>query len=213
MKIFLDTAAISEIKAAADTGLLDGVTTNPSLIAKGTQTREEVISEIARLVDGPISAEVLAMDTAGMLAEGLTLAAIHPNITVKLPMLPSAMPVVKALAERGMKTNVTLVFTVAQALMAAKAGATFVSPFVGRLDDQGESGMAVVAQIIQVFHRYHLPTQVLVASVRSRDHVEHAARLGADIATVPYSIFTSLFEHPLTTTGLKKFLQDANQAA
>ncbi len=209
MKLFLDSAIIDEIKQAAATGLLDGVTTNPTLIANSGRKHEEVITEIANIVNGPISAEVLSITTAEMLAEGKQLAKIHPNVTVKLPMIAAAMPVVTQLTAAGIKTNVTLVFSVSQALLAAKAGATFISPFVGRLDDAGENGMQVVADIIQVFKQYKFSTQVLVASVRNLDHVRQAALLGADIATVPYKIFMELFDHPLTTAGLAKFLQDA----
>lgn len=210
MKLFLDTAIIDEIKLAAATGLLDGVTTNPTLIANSGRKHTEVIKEITAIVDGPISAEVLSTTTAEMLADGKELAKIHPNVTVKLPMIAAAMPVVKQLAAAGIKTNVTLVFSVQQALLAAKAGATFISPFVGRLDDAGENGMQVVADIIQVFKHYQFSTQVLVASVRSLEHVKQAALLGADVATVPYKIFLESFNHPLTTAGLEKFLKDAS---
>lgn len=209
MHIFIDSASLSDIKAAAASGLVDGVTTNPTLIAKAGQSRETIIHAITELIDGPISAEVLATDTAGMLSEGLALASIHRNIVVKLPMIPAAMPVVQTLNERHVRTNVTLVFSVAQAVLAAKAGATYISPFVGRLDDQGEPGMTIVANILQAYRHYHFSTQVLVASIRNREHVEVAAGLGAHAVTVPASVFTSLFEHPLTTAGLERFLNDA----
>ncbi|MBI4407054.1 MAG: fructose-6-phosphate aldolase [Candidatus Kerfeldbacteria bacterium] len=209
MKLFLDSAILDEIKLAAATGLLDGVTTNPTLIAKSGRKHEEVVAEIAAIVNGPISAEVLSTTTAEMLTEGKQLAKLHPNITVKLPMIVEAMPVVTQLAAAGIKTNVTLVFSVNQALLAAKAGATFISPFVGRLDDTGENGMQVVADIVQVFKHYKFSTQVLVASVRTPEHVRQAALLGADIATLPYLVFMELFNHPLTTAGVEKFLQDA----
>lgn len=211
MKIFLDTAEIREIEQAAQTGLLDGITTNPSLVAKSGRALADVITEIAQLVNGPISAEVLGTTAADMLAEGRKLAAIHPNITVKLPMIAAAMPVVKQLNQAGIKTNVTLVFSVNQALLAAKAGATFVSPFVGRLDDIGEDGMMLVSDIVHVYRNYGFTTQVLAASMRHPQHVKQAAELGADVATLPYSVFMQLFNHPLTTAGLEKFLSDAKK--
>lgn len=211
MKIFLDTAEIKEIQQAAQTGLLDGITTNPSLVAKSGRALADVIAEIAKLVDGPISAEVLSLNTADMIAEGMKLAAIHPNITVKLPMIASAMPAVKQLHHAGIKTNVTLVFSVNQALLAAKAGATFVSPFVGRLDDIGEDGMMLVSDIVHVYKNYGFKTQVLAASMRHPQHVKQAAEIGADVATLPYSVFMQLFNHPLTAAGLEKFLSDAKK--
>lgn len=209
MKLFLDTALIDDIKQAATTGLIDGVTTNPSLIAKSGRRREDVIAEICQLVDGPVSAEVLAMQAPDMLNEAHTLAKIHPNVIIKLPMIETAMPVVHQLASEGIKTNVTLVFSVNQALLAAKAGATYISPFVGRLDDAGENGMTVVADIIRVFREYSFTTKVLVASVRHPDHVRQAALIGAQVATIPYSVFQELFQHPLTDAGIQKFLEDA----
>lgn len=212
MKLFLDTALLDEIKRAASTGLIDGVTTNPTLIAKAGRPLEEVIKEIAAIVDGPISAEVLAMEAAAMLPEAQALAKIHPNVIIKLPMIQAALPVVQQLTSEGIKTNVTLVFSVNQALLAAKAGATYISPFVGRLDDAGENGMNVVADIIKVFQTYQFATKVLVASVRHPDHVRQAALLGADVATLPYAVFNELYLHPLTDAGLQKFLKDANIA-
>lgn len=211
MKIFLDTAEIKEIQQAAQTGLLDGITTNPSLVAKSGRTLADVITEIAQLVDGPISAEVLSTTTTDMIAEGMKLAAIHPNITVKLPMIAAAMPAVKQLNQAGIKTNVTLIFSVNQALLAAKAGATFVSPFVGRLDDIGEDGMMLVSDIVHIYKNYGFKTQVLAASIRHPQHVKQAAEIGADVATLPYSVFMQLFNHPLTATGLEKFLSDAKK--
>ncbi|EKD78414.1 MAG: hypothetical protein ACD_41C00349G0018 [uncultured bacterium] len=211
MKLFLDTALIEEIQQAASTGLIDGVTTNPSLVAKSGRRREDVIKEICQLVDGPISAEVLATESAAMLAEAHTLAGIHPNVIIKLPMIAAALPVVTKLAAAGIRTNVTLVFSVSQALLAAKAGATYISPFVGRLDDAGENGMAVVGDIVHVMRQYDFATKVLVASVRHPDHVRQAALLGADVVTLPYAVFQELFQHPLTDAGLKKFLQDAEK--
>ncbi len=211
MKLFLDTASIEEIKLAASTGLIDGITTNPTLVAQAGRNREEVIQEICQYVDGPISAEVLSTTTEEMLVEGLALAKLHKNITVKLPMIKAAMPVVQALSAKGIMTNVTLVFTPNQALLAAKAGATFISPFVGRLDDIGQDGMAVVSDILHVLRNYAFSTQVLVASVRHPQHVKQAAEVGADVATIPYKVFEQLFQHPLTESGLAKFLQDAGR--
>lgn len=208
MKLFLDTAIIDEIKKAATTGLLDGVTTNPSLVAKSGRKFEEVLREIVAIVNGPISAEVISTTTQEMLEEGRKLAKIHPNITVKLPMIPQAMPVVRQLTSEGVMVNVTLIFSANQALLAAKAGATFVSPFVGRLDDIQEDGMKVVSDIIHVYRNYGFKTQVLVASVRHPQHVKQALELGADVATMPFSVFQQLFQHPLTDIGLKKFLDD-----
>ena len=211
MKLFLDTALLDEIKQAARTGLVDGVTTNPTLIAKAGRTRDEVITEICQLVNGPISAEVYSMEPEQMLTEARQLAKIHNNVVIKLPMVLHAMPLVQQLTKEGIHTNVTLVFSVTQALCAAKAGATYVSPFVGRLDDAGENGMAVVADIIRVFKEYNFSSQVLVASVRHPDHVRQAALLGADIATIPFAVFLELCQHPLTTAGIKKFLEDAKK--
>lgn len=208
MKIFLDTANIDEIRQAAATGVLDGVTTNPSLVAKTGQPFEDILREIVQLVDGPISAEVIGTTTSEMLREGKALAQIHPNITVKLPMIKAAMPVVRELVTAGTMVNVTLVFSVNQALLAAKAGATFVSPFVGRLDDIGEDGMMLVSDILHVYHTYGFTTKVLAASLRHPQHVKQAAEHGADIATIPLTVFEQLFLHPLTDLGLKKFLND-----
>lgn len=212
MKIFLDTALVSEIKAAAETGLVDGVTTNPTLIAKSGRKFETVIKEIAKIVDGPISAEVISTQPKQMLKEGRALASIHPNVTVKLPMITGAMPVVKQLVSEGIMVNVTLVFSLNQALLAAKAGATFVSPFVGRLDDTGEDGMNLVSNIVHVYQNYGFTTQVLAASIRHPLHVTQAAEVGADIVTLPYTVFEQLFKHPLTDLGLVRFFNDWKQA-
>lgn len=208
MKLFLDTAEIEEIKAGAATGLIDGITTNPSLIAKSGRDFETVIREITEIIDGPISAEVISTDTDTMLKEGRALAKIHPNVTVKVPMIAAAMPVVSALVKEGIMVNVTLVFSVNQALLAAKAGATFVSPFVGRLDDIGEDGMNLIHDIVHVYQTYHFQTQVLAASIRHPQHILGAAQAGADVATLPYNVFEMLFAHPLTASGLEKFLAD-----
>ncbi len=208
MKLFLDTAEVEEIKLAAATGLIDGITTNPSLIAKSGRNFEEVVKEITTIVDGPISAEVISTETDAMLKEGRALAKIHENITVKLPMIEASMPVVKQLTAEGIKTNVTLVFSVNQALLAAKAGATFVSPFVGRLDDIGENGMNLVGDIVHLFNNYGFKTQILAASIRHPHHIYQAAEAGSHIATLPYGIFEKLFNHPLTDKGLAQFLED-----
>ncbi|HLD22047.1 MAG TPA: fructose-6-phosphate aldolase [Patescibacteria group bacterium] len=212
MKIFLDTAEISDIRVAATTGIIDGITTNPSLIAKSGRKFAEVVKEIADVIDGPISAEVVSLTAKEMVAEAQPLLKIHPNITIKLPMTAEGIQACKELSEQGVKTNVTLVFTVNQAILAAKAGATFVSPFVGRLDDIGEDGIRVVEEIVQVFDNYHFKTEVIVASVRKVDHVRRAALAGAHIATIPPTVFHELFLHPLTTVGIEKFLSDWQSA-
>jgi len=212
MKFFIDTADVAEIRAAHDLGLVDGVTTNPSLIAKSGRNFREVITEIAGLVDGPISAEVIALDAAGMLAEGRELAKIHDNIVVKVPMTGEGLKATKIFAAEGIRTNVTLAFSPLQALLAAKAGATYVSPFVGRLDDIGHDGMEGVDQIRTIFDNYGYATEIIVASVRSPLHVLNAALLGADICTIPYSVLGQLAKHPLTDVGIEKFLADWNNA-
>jgi transaldolase len=208
MKFFLDTANIEEIKDAYSMGMVDGVTTNPSLIAKEGRELKEVVSEICAIVDGPISAEVIATDVDGMVAEGRELAKLHKNIVVKIPMLIDGLKAVRQLAADGIKTNVTLIFSPLQALMAAKAGATYVSPFVGRLDDVSQEGMELVEQIVEMFANYGYETEVIVASVRSPMHVLDSALMGADIATIPYNVLSKLAAHPLTDKGLKAFLAD-----
>jgi len=208
MKFFIDTAEVAEIRSAAALGLVDGVTTNPSLIAKSGRDFREVLTEITEIVDGPISAEVIALDTDGMLAEGRALAKIHANIVIKVPMTEAGLKATRVFSEEGIKTNVTLAFSPLQALLAAKAGATFVSPFVGRLDDIGHEGMEGVDQIRTIFDNYGYATEIIVASVRSPIHVLNAALLGADIATIPYSVMQQLAKHPLTDIGIEKFLAD-----
>jgi transaldolase len=208
MKFFLDTAQVEEIREGASYGLVDGVTTNPSLVAKSGRKFREVIEEICTIVDGPISAEVVAVEADAILAEGRELAKIHPNIVVKVPMIPEGLKAVRAFAEEGIRTNVTLVFSAAQALLAAKAGAAWVSPFVGRLDDVAHDGMDVVAQIVEIFDAYGYPTEVLVASVRNPLHVVDAARMGAHVCTMPIAVLRQLMRHPLTDLGLEKFLKD-----
>jgi transaldolase len=209
MKFFVDTAEINEIRELADTGLLDGVTTNPSLVAKSGKQFLDLIAEICEVVDGPVSAEVTATDAETMLKEGLKLSKIAPNVCVKLPLTKDGLYVCKHLTQEGIKTNVTLCFSPAQAILAAKAGATFVSPFVGRLDDIGADGMELIADIVQIYENYpYFETEVLVASVRHPMHVVEAALLGAHVATVPAKVLHQLLGHPLTDKGLKAFLAD-----
>ncbi len=208
MKLFLDTAEIDDIAALNSTGLIDGVTTNPSLIAKSGRDMVETIAEISGMVDGPVSAEVAATDSDEMLAEGRKLAAIAENIAVKVPLTPSGLATCKALADDGIMVNVTLCFSPAQALLAAKAGARFISPFIGRLDDLGRDGMGLIADIVTIYANYDYPTEVLVASVRGVQHVVDAALIGADVATVPPSVIHAMYKHPMTDKGLEAFLSD-----
>ena len=209
MKFFVDTADTAEIQTLAASGLVDGVTTNPSLIAKSGRKILDVIAEICAIVPGPVSAEVAATEYDGMIREANVLRAIAKNVTVKLPLTPDGLRACRTLSDQGTMTNVTLCFSAAQALLAAKAGATFVSPFVGRLDDIGQDGMDLIADILQIFDNYDaLKTQVLVASVRHPIHVIEAAKLGAHVATLPPSVLRSLFNHPLTDKGLAAFLAD-----
>lgn len=208
MDFFLDTGIVDEIKEAVDWGLIDGVTTNPSLIAKSGRTQEDVIKEISTLVNGPISAEVISTEKEGMLKEAEQLAKIHDNVVIKLPLTIDGISTCKILSEQGVKTNVTLCFSANQALLAAKNGATYISPFIGRLDDIGHSGMGLIEEIRVIYDNYGFPTQILAASVRHSDHVREAALVGADVATMPLSCVKSLFKHPLTDIGLEKFLSD-----
>jgi len=208
MKFFIDTAEIEEIRAAHDLGLVDGVTTNPSLIAKSGRDFKEVLTEITALVDGPISAEVIALDAPGMLSEGRELAKINDNIVIKVPMTTEGLKATKQFSSEGINTNVTLIFSPLQALLAAKAGATYVSPFVGRLDDVGQEGLEGVEQIWTIFDNYGYSTEIIVASVRSPMHVLNAGLIGADICTIPYAVITQLAKHPLTDVGIAKFLAD-----
>jgi transaldolase len=208
MKFFVDSASIEDIRQAVELGLCDGVTTNPSLVAKTGKPFKQVIQEITAEVDGPISLEVTATDTEGMLAEARELAAISENVVVKIPMTRDGIRAVRVLSDEDIQTNVTLIFTASQALVAAKAGATYVSPFIGRLDDISTDGMELIQQIVEIYSNYTFDTQVLVASVRHPVHVVDAALLGADVATVPFGVLDKLFEHPLTTIGLEKFLAD-----
>ncbi len=213
MKFFLDTANISEIKESVALGLIDGVTTNPSLVAKEKREFKTLIEEIAQIVDGPISAEVVATDEEGMVEEGRSLARIHKNIVVKVPMTPNGLKATRRFAKEGIRVNVTLVFSPAQALLAAKAGATYVSPFIGRLDDVGQTGIDLIDQIVTIFSNYDFKTQVLVASIRNPIHVVEAAQIGADVATIPFAVLQQLFKHPLTDIGLAKFLSDWEKGA
>lgn len=211
MKFFIDTANLAQIKEAEAMGILDGVTTNPSLIAKESGNRDEILVEIAKIVDGPISGEVLALDYEGMVKEGKELAAIHENIVVKIPLIKDGIKAVKTLSSLGIKTNVTLCFSASQAILAAKAGATFISPFVGRLDDISHVGMDLVDQIAQIYANYGYETEIIVASVRSPLHIVEAGLIGADIVTVPFNVIEQLFKHPLTDIGIEKFLADSKK--
>ncbi len=208
MKFFIDTADIEEIKKAHAMGMVDGVTTNPSLVAKTGRPFLDVLKDILAIVDGPVNAEVVSLEAEGMIKEGRELAKIHDNIVVKIPMILPGLQAVRALTAEGIRTNVTLVFSPNQALLAAKAGAAYISPFVGRLDDISEDGMAMVGQILEIYGHYDYDTEVLVASVRNPIHVLTAARMGADVATIPFSVIEQLAKHPLTDSGLKKFLSD-----
>jgi transaldolase len=208
VKLFIDTANPEEIGQAAEWGILDGVTTNPSLVAKEGRPYAALVAEVCTLVSGPVSAEVIATDTDGMEREGRELAAIAENVVIKLPITPDGVRACSRLADEGIATNLTLCFSSPQALLVAKAGATYVSPFVGRLDDVGQDGMQLVREIVQIYDVYEFPTQVLVASVRHPQHVVEAALAGADVATVPFKILKQLFYHPLTDIGLQRFLAD-----
>lgn len=209
MKFFIDTADVNEIRKAVELGLVDGVTTNPSLVAKSGRDFRDVLNEIITLVDGPISAEVIATDAVGMVREGQELAKINPrNIVIKVPMTEEGLKATRIFAQEGIKTNVTLVFSPLQALLAAKAGASYVSPFVGRLDDVGHDGMEGVDDIRTIFDNYGYTTEIIVASVRSPLHVLRSALVGADICTIPYAVMLQLSKHPLTDVGLSKFLAD-----
>ncbi len=208
MQFFIDSADVGEIKKALALGLCDGVTTNPSLVAKTGRAFDEVLEEIVALVPGPISAEVTAVDAEGMIREARHLARFGKQVVVKVPLIVEGLRAVKALSAEGVRTNVTLCFSAVQALLAAKAGATYVSPFVGRLDDISQDGMALIADILQIYRNYRFDTKVLVASVRHPVHVLEAAKLGADVATIPFSVIDQLAKHPLTDAGLKKFLAD-----
>src|SRR3989338_886252 len=208
MQFFIDTADVKEIRECWEMGLIDGVTTNPTLAAKTGRKYDDTLKEIAQIVDGPISAETISLDLDGMMREAHHFAKIHKNIVIKIPMTLTGMKAVKALSQEGIKTNVTVAFTANQALLAAKAGATYVSPFVGRLDDISEEGMEVISQIRQIYDNYEFKTKILVASVRNPIHVRDAALIGADVATVPSAVLQQLAQHPLTDIGIARFLKD-----
>ncbi|MGP1616158.1 fructose-6-phosphate aldolase [Peptostreptococcus stomatis] len=213
MRFFIDTANIDEIKEANDLGVVCGVTTNPSLIAKEGRDFTEVVNEITTIVDGPISAEVLSMDHKQMIEEAEKLAAIHDNIVIKIPMCAEGLKAVKDLSEKGIRTNVTLIFSASQALLAARAGASYVSPFVGRLDDISFDGLRLIEEITEIFEASYIPTEIIVASVRNPLHVIETAKMGADIATVPYKVIMQMINHPLTDRGIEAFIKDAEKAS
>lgn len=210
MKIFIDTANTEEIKKANDLGVVAGVTTNPSLIAKEGRDFKEVVKEITEIVDGPISAEVISLEAEGMVSEALELSKIHKNIVIKIPMTTEGLKAVKELSKKGIKTNVTLIFSATQALLAARAGATYVSPFVGRLDDIGENGMDLIRDIKTIFNNYGIETEIIAASIRNNLHILEAAKAGSDIATIPYKVILKMAEHHLTDAGIEKFMADWN---
>lgn len=210
MKIFIDTANVEEIKLAAELGILDGVTTNPSLIAKEGRDLKEVIEEICSIVDGPISAEVMSLEKDGMVKEGRELSRLHRNVVIKIPMCAEGLKAVSILSKEGIRTNVTLIFSAQQALLAAKAGATYVSPFLGRLDDIGNGGIQIIEDIAQIFDYYGIETEIISASIRHPMHALDSAKAGAHIATIPYKVITQMIKHPLTDAGIQKFIEDYN---
>jgi len=212
MKFFLDTANVEDIKEVNELGIIAGVTTNPSLIAKEKRDIHEVISEIVNIVDGPISAEVISLDYENMIKEGEELAKIHKNIVVKIPMIKDGLKAVSYLSKKNIKTNVTLIFSATQALLAARAGATYVSPFLGRLDDIGSNGMILINDISDIFDIHSINTEIIAASVRHPIHIIEAAKAGADIATVPPTVINNLIKHPLTDSGIERFIKDWNEA-
>ena len=212
MKIFLDTASLKEIRDGAELGVVDGVTTNPSLLAKETGDPEEILREICSIVDGPISAEVVATDAPGMIREGHHWASVHDNIVVKIPCTLEGLKATKALSSEGHRVNMTLIFSPAQALLCAKAGARYVSPFVGRLDDIATDGMQLIQDLVDIFENYDYDCEILAASLRHPMHVVEAAKMGAHVGTMPYGVLTSLMKHPLTDIGLKRFLEDWEKA-
>jgi transaldolase len=208
MKIFIDTANIDEIRRANDWGVIDGVTTNPTLIAKEQKCFDDVIREIISIIDGPISLEVISLQSEEMIKEAIKMSELSENVVIKIPMTPEGLKAVKILNANNIKTNVTLVFSVNQAILAAKAGATYVSPFIGRLDDIGQDGMQIVRDLVSIFTIYHFKTDIIVASVRHPLHVIEAAKVGAHVVTIPFSVIEKMFSHPLTDTGLDKFMSD-----
>ncbi len=212
MKFFIDTANIAEIKEAASMGMVDGVTTNPSLIAREGRDFKEIITEISQIIDGPISAEVISLEYAGMVEEARELVKIHENIVIKIPMTTEGLKATRTLTDEGIKTNVTLIFSPLQALMAAKAGATYVSPFVGRLDDLSQDGLVIIEQLVTIFENYGYNTEIIVASVRNPMHVLDSALAGADVATIPFGVMKKLAGHPLTDKGIQAFMDDWDKA-
>lgn len=208
MEIFIDTGNLDEIKEAYRWGIIDGVTTNPSLVAKEGIDQKQLIKMISEIVDGPISAEVISLEAPGMLKEAFELAKIHDNVVIKLPMSRDGMIACKELSQKGIKTNVTLVFSANQAMLAAKNGATYVSPFIGRLDDIGQTGIHLISEIRQIFDNFGYETKILAASIRHTDHVKTSALVGSDVATIPFKVLNQLFDHPLTKSGIDKFMQD-----
>jgi transaldolase len=212
MKIFIDTANVEEIKRVAEWGILDGVTTNPSLIAKEGRDLKEVIEEICSIVDGPISAEVMSLESKKMVEEARELVKLHKNVVIKIPMCEEGLKAVAILAKEGIKTNVTLIFSAQQALLAAKAGASFVSPFLGRLDDIGNEGITIISDIADIFDIYGIETEIISASVRHPIHVLECAKAGSDIATIPYKVLVQMLKHPLTDIGIEKFIEDYNKS-
>ena len=208
MKFFIDTANINETRRAKELGILDGVTTNPSLVSKIGRPYREVLTEVAKEVDGPVSAEVISIEYDGMVKEARDLAKIRDNINIKIPLLEEGLRAVRTLSSEGIKTNVTLCFNSLQALMAAKAGATYISPFIGRLDDIASEGMEVVDEISTIYANYGFETEIIVASIRNPLHIKHAALIGADIATIPFDVFQKIIKHPLTDIGIARFLED-----
>ncbi|MCT4507702.1 MAG: fructose-6-phosphate aldolase [Tepidibacter sp.] len=208
MKLFIDTANVDEIREINDWGVIEGVTTNPSLIAKEGRDFKEVVKEITSIVDGPISAEVISLEAEGMIKEADELVKIHPNIVIKIPMTKEGLKAVKHMSGKGIKTNVTLVFSANQALLAAKAGATYVSPFVGRLDDIGHIGVDLIREISDIFDMHGIQTEIISASIRHTEHVKQSALAGADISTIPYKIFVQMLKHPMTDLGIERFLKD-----
>lgn len=212
MKIFIDTANINEIKEANSLGVISGVTTNPSLVAKEGKDLKDTIKEIASIIEGPISAEVIALDSEGMIREGEKLANIHKNIVVKIPMTEEGLKATKVLSSKGIKTNVTLIFSATQALLASRAGATYVSPFVGRLDDIGQNGLNLINDIVTIFKNNNVNTEIIVASVRNPIHVIESAKMGANIATIPLKVIKDMIKHPLTDKGIKSFMNDWNES-
>lgn len=208
MKLFIDTANLEEIKSANNMGVICGVTTNPSLIVKEKKDFKEIIREISKIVDGPISAEVISVEHEKMVEEAMTLVPIHKNIVIKLPMTIEGLKACKILTDKGIKTNVTLIFTATQALLAARAGATYVSPFLGRLDDIGENSVELIEDISSIFEKHHIRTEIIAASVRNPWHAKEAAKAGAHIATIPYNVLIAMTKHELTTKGIERFLKD-----